>query len=144
MRVIVTGSRKMPLAHAWRVGNILWSLYEVASSLNHHTFEVIHGGCPMPDDPAAASVDAVAHLWVERAMDTELTKSPNVAESVHPADWSLGKAAGPIRNRQMAVNGADLCVAFLWEPGGTPSRGTRGMIKEAEDYGIPVWAVTLS
>ena len=51
-----------------------------------------------------------------------------------PADWNKhGKAAGPIRNKQMLDEGRpDLVVAF---PGG---RGTANMIEQAERAGVPV------
>lgn len=46
-----------------------------------------------------------------------------------PANWSLhGKAAGPIRNREMAEY-ADVLIAF-WDG---VSKGTGNMIKEAEE-----------
>ena len=51
-----------------------------------------------------------------------------------PADWDKhGRRAGPIRNRQMLVEGRpDLVVAF---PGG---RGTANMIEQAEKAGVRV------
>lgn len=51
-----------------------------------------------------------------------------------PADWdTLGNAAGPIRNRQMLVEGKpDLVVAF---EGG---RGTADMVSQAKAAGIKV------
>ena len=49
-----------------------------------------------------------------------------------PADWEVhGKAAGPIRNRQMAIYG-DHLIAF---PMGF-SKGTSNMIKEAGKLGL--------
>lgn len=55
----------------------------------------------------------------------------------HPADWSThGKAAGPIRNQQMADARADLCLAF---PGG---KGISDMVRRAERAGIPVRHIT--
>lgn len=51
----------------------------------------------------------------------------------HPAEWKAhGKAAGPIRNRQMLDMKPDLVIAF---PGG---RGTADCVGEAERRGIPV------
>jgi len=52
----------------------------------------------------------------------------------YPADWKThGKSAGPIRNRQMLVEGKpDLVVAF---PGG---RGTANMVSIAKKAGVPV------
>lgn len=51
-----------------------------------------------------------------------------------PADWHRdGKAAGPIRNRRMLLEGMpDLVVAF---PGG---RGTADMVRRARAAGIEV------
>lgn len=51
---------------------------------------------------------------------------------VYPADWSLGRKAGPLRNKQM-VDAADFAIAF---PGGGP--GTRSLIELAKQKGIPV------
>jgi len=51
-----------------------------------------------------------------------------------PADWdSYGKAAGPLRNREMAGY-ADALVAF-WDG---KSRGTKNMITEALNHGLEV------
>ncbi len=51
-----------------------------------------------------------------------------------PADWAThGRAAGPIRNRQMLVEGKpDLVIAFA---GG---RGTANMMVQAREAGVPV------
>lgn len=48
-------------------------------------------------------------------------------------DWSIGKRAGPERNKKIVAE-SDVLVAF-WD--GT-SPGTRSSIKLAEDKGIPV------
>lgn len=50
-----------------------------------------------------------------------------------PADWSIGRKAGPIRNQQMA-DFADACICF-WNG---QSRGTQNMIGLAKAKGIPV------
>jgi len=51
----------------------------------------------------------------------------------HPADWDrLGKAAGFIRNEEMAALGASLCIAF-WDG---KSRGTWDMVERAKKHGI--------
>jgi hypothetical protein len=56
---------------------------------------------------------------------------------VYPADWSKhGRAAGPIRNRQMIVEGRPNAVLCL--PGG---RGTQNMAKQAAEAGIMVYMV---
>ena len=51
----------------------------------------------------------------------------------HPADWRRhGRAAGPIRNREMLSSGIDMLIAF---PGGA---GTRDCVRAAVELGIPV------
>lgn len=77
---------------------------------------VRHGDC--------RGVDRQAHEWArQRCISVERC----------PADWiTHGRAAGPIRNRQMLDAGADLVVAF---PGG---RGTADMVKQARARGVEV------
>lgn len=58
---------------------------------------------------------------------------------IFPADWNkYGKAAGPIRNEEMAKYASEanrgILIAF---PVGE-SRGTRNMIKLAKQYGLEV------
>lgn len=71
---------------------------------------VIHG--------AAGGADGMAEGWARRH---------DVPVERFPADWCQhGKAAGPIRNRQMLAEGKpDVVIAF---PGG---RGTADMVKQA-------------
>ena len=53
---------------------------------------------------------------------------------LHPADWAKhGRAAGPIRNREMAES-ADALIAF-WDG---QSRGTKNMIDTANAKGLKV------
>jgi hypothetical protein len=80
---------------------------------------LIHGGAP--------GADSLAGLWA---------KNREIKTTVFYADWKAhGRAAGPIRNRQMAETKPDLVVAF---PGG---KGTQNMIETAKDYGIKVLEV---
>lgn len=54
-----------------------------------------------------------------------------------PADWALyGKAAGCIRNRQMAEY-ADICLLFSVK--GAENKGTRNMLREARKAGCKVY-----
>lgn len=112
MRVIVCGSRR------WRDRKAITDrLAELpADSV------IVHGN--------AAGADRIAH---QEAQKLGLLVEP------HPADWEKhGKAAGPIRNREMAQMGGDLCLAF-WDGS---SRGTAHMIGEAEARHIPVEIVS--
>jgi hypothetical protein len=73
----------------------------------------------------ARGADDFGKRWAE---------SKGIPVASFPADWGRGRAAGPIRNQQMADN-ADALVAF---PGG---RGTENMILVAVRRGlfIHVW-----
>jgi len=56
---------------------------------------------------------------------------------VFPADWSIGKRAGPIRNTQMLVEGKpDAVVYFHNNLEG--SKGTKNMVEQAEKAGVKV------
>lgn len=108
-RVIVTGGRDY---------NDIETLTTVLSGVQDNAI-LVHGACPTGADQLAST------LWLALGRDCE----------PHPADWSLGKRAGPKRNREMAQAGADYCIAF---PG---DKGTKNMIKEAERCKIPVVTV---
>jgi len=70
-------------------------------------------------------------------MAREFARWAGIPVETYPADWSLGKAAGPIRNLQMLEEGRpDLVVAF---EGGA---GTRNMVKQARRAGIEVITAT--
>ena len=73
----------------------------------------------------AAGADALGELWADRH---------NIPVQGHPPDWAAhGRAAGPIRNAQMADE-ADALVA-IWDG---QSRGTRNMIQTAQKKGLTV------
>ena len=77
---------------------------------------VIHGG--------ARGADSLASYWATINWCHEVIYRP---------DWSLGRAAGPIRNREMLEKGRpDVVVAF---PGG---RGTADMVRQARDADVEV------
>ena len=76
----------------------------------------------------ASGADALGeHYAQERGYETE----------IYPADWKTnGRAAGPIRNAQMATV-ADALIAF-WDG---KSRGTKNMIDTATKRGLQVAVV---
>jgi len=85
---------------------------------------VIHGAAP--------GVDTLAGKWARRN---------NITEEVYPAKWKeLGKAAGPIRNKQMLDEGhPQLVVAFLT----TTSKGTANMLKQSKKEGIDAYVIDI-
>lgn len=83
----------------------------------------VHGACP-------TGADAIVDRYVEHY--TKYYGFPWTVER-YPADWDThGRAAGPIRNRQMVELGADVCLAFIKNN----SRGASGTARMAEEAGI--------
>lgn len=114
IRILITGSR------AWTdVQTIIKAITEVVrehQALQDDTI-IVHGACPRGADAIAG---ALARLW-------------SVQEEQHPADWSLGRAAGFIRNKHMVDLGADVCLAFIKDN----SKGASHTVNLAQASGIP-------
>lgn len=78
----------------------------------------------------ARGVDKLGELWAE---------AYSIPVKLFPADWAKhGRAAGPIRNEQMAKY-ADALIA-VWDG---ESRGTGDMIKQATKLGLQVFVFRL-
>ena len=85
-----------------------------------HEPEIVSGGAPGADTLAVTL--ATAHKWPFK---------------IFPADWEKhGRAAGPIRNKQMAKY-ADMAIVF-WDG---KSRGAQNMIQQMRELGKPVKVV---
>ncbi len=110
-RVLITGSRD------WGDRACIESALEPYSIKNA---VLVSGACP-------SGADAIAEdVWMNWGLPVER----------HPADWSLGKQAGPKRNQQMVDLGADVCIAFRKDY----SRGTTHCANAATMAGIPtIW-----
>lgn len=129
-RLLVTGGRDLPEAEV--VWMPLWMLMH-----RKHAVMVVDGACP-------TGADLYTHEWVGlpgQPWNREHRRyEPKVEylalEEEHPADWTgKGKAAGPLRNQEMADLGADACFAFP-----TPkSRGTYDCMARAWVKGIPIY-----
>jgi hypothetical protein len=113
MRILVCGGRQY--TDAVRLVQVLDALHKKTP-----VAVVIHGD--------AYGADRLADLW---ASVNDVPVQP------YPADWDrYGNAAGPIRNRQMLVDGRpDLVVAF---PG---KHGTDHMVSIAKKAGVEVQVV---
>jgi len=112
--ILVTGGRK------FKKRSILYlALDELL--LQHKEVEIIHGG--------ATGADTLAGEWAY---------SRNMPVRIYLADWdSYGRAAGPIRNKEMLEDGKpDLVVAF---PGGF---GTNNMVEQALNAKVPVQKIS--
>lgn len=90
-------------------------------SLGVFVREIISGGCP-------TGIDRIAEQYAQER---------GISCTVICADWDkYGRAAGPIRNRQMAER-ADQLLA-IWDG---KSRGTGNMIQTMQELGKPVTIV---
>ena len=112
MRVIIAGCRDINGAKADELVRKAISDSGWSGSIT----EIVHG--------AASGIDSAAHRVCEGIWPVKPV----------PADWTThGKAAGPIRNRQMAGM-ADALIA-IWNG---KSRGTKNMIDTATKAGLAV------
>lgn len=114
MRLIIAGGRDfIPYPHHW-----MWlDMLHDASILNHN--RIVQVVCGM-----ARGADLFGKEWAE---------SYGIPVVEFPADWAKhGRAAGPIRNRQMAEV-ADAAVLF---PGGN---GTKSMHDIAKELGLTIY-----
>ena len=117
-RILVTGSRDWS---DWPT--LAKALFEAVD--DYGPLVVVSGHCP-------TGADAMAE-WVAENLLHHMEVSVVRVER-HPADWSLGRRAGPERNRKMVELGADVCLAFIKNG----SKGATHTANLAEKAGIPV------
>jgi hypothetical protein len=124
MRVLITGSREWPDDNS--VGRAIHEWIDKGGYIppvdGLEGFTLVHGACPKGAD---AHAEAFGVAWVE--------PYGGVVER-HPADWTVGRAAGVLRNQKMVDLGADVVLAFP-TPGG---RGTQDCIRRARKAGLNV------
>ena len=119
-RLLITGSRYFNDAALMYA-----AISDAVSTLRGFGFTrivLVHGGARGADTLAA-----------------QIGRSIGLEIEAHPARWDVfGRAAGPVRNREMVELGADLVLAF---PVGE-SQGTRGCMQLAQEKGCAVINVT--
>lgn len=117
MRLLVTGDRNWRDAARVKHALMEWCLKYDTDPSEH----VLISGDARGADTYADVIGQLLGFTIER----------------HPADWDThGRAAGPIRNREMLASGVDHCIAFHDDLG--VSRGTRDMVEQVERAGIPL------
>lgn len=135
MRVCVTGDRYWrDAAYVWNVLDQLLNEFLVRDADGAITglteeFVLMEGQCPF------GGADKHAAEWAISRRKIGVQHLP------FPADWKRYKrAAGPIRNRQMINEGKpDLVIAF--HDALTKSKGTKGMVAEAEKAHVETWLI---
>ena len=117
MRVIIAGSRFLCEENLVR---------EAVEASGFAITEVVSGKEPN-------GIDACGERWADEN---------GIPVKPFPADWKrYGNPAGPIRNEEMAVY-AEALIAI---PHPTkPSRGTRNMIRRAQQHGLKIYIHKIS
>lgn len=70
-------------------------------------------------------------------MAGSIAESRNMTVEKYPADWHIGRIAGPIRNRRMIEEGKP-DVVYYFHHDIRNSLGTKDMIKQSKAAKIPV------
>lgn len=126
MKLIIAGSRKIQTSACF-----LESIIE-KFRLHIYVEEIVSGG--------ASGVDEGAKNLTQSSMSSYFAIKIRGRYKEFPADWDAhGKAAGPIRNRQMAEYGDALLI--IWDGN---SRGSANMKQEIEKLGKPIYEVILN
>jgi hypothetical protein len=132
MKVIVAGSRNF---HNFEF--VQNHLDDILFPAQNHDIEIVTGRCSSgivtftTKDRHRVRVCGVDGLAERYAFENGIAFKP------FPADWDLGKKAGPIRNQEMAEY-ADRLIAF--DSGG---KGTANMIKCAKEQGLPTIIINI-
>jgi hypothetical protein len=118
MRLLITGSRTWTDAHT-----IYWTFHAWWIAMGKpHNPTLVSGACPKGADALCE------YIWERNGWEVER----------HPADWSIGRAAGFIRNKAMVDSKPDFCIAFIKDG----SKGASHTAKLAEDARIPTLRIT--
>lgn len=127
MRLIVSGSRKIT-DRIFVEKTIIEEIHKIQKS-GKIVKEIVHGDC-------WKGVDAIVSSFMKTHYD-------GIIEEVKfLADWEKnGKAAGPIRNMEMAKYG-DCLLAFLHPD--YPCKGTKNMVRCMRKLGKPLRVLTVS
>lgn len=113
MKVIIAGSRHMKFSDAWLI----------PKAVEASGFSVTEVVCGL-----ARGADELGRLWAQEH---------KIPCTKFPADWKkFGKAAGPVRNREMA-DYADALIVFIWNG----SKGSANMLRQMKAFKKPTFAV---
>jgi hypothetical protein len=125
LRVLICGDRN------WNDPGVIQAV------LNGLLWEREEGGILTVIEGEARGADRMAGEWAE----FEPEWSDNIVLLKFPAQWDKHhKAAGPIRNQQMLVEGKP-DVVYAFHDDLENSKGTADMVRRARKAGIPVYNI---
>ncbi len=128
VKIVIAGSRDCPMADGHVEAAVLASPW--SGHIHNRIAIILHGGSGCVDHAAARYADRLAN---NAPPGFYTCANPHTVE--YRADWDKhGRAAGPMRNAQMAHD-CDAVIA-IWDG---RSRGTLSMITEAAKLGKPVF-----
>lgn len=133
MRLIIAGGRNFSD----------WELFKAKTYYflaNSCSITIISGHCMKPK--GSKSKDFVVTFIADNGdevcgadgMAERYAKEYQYKLELYPANWDLGKSAGPIRNQDMVNAKADGLLAY-WDGG---SKGTKDIIQKAQDKNLKV------
>lgn len=112
MRLIIAGTRSFSSLN-----------YTVQAAINHYNLddveEVVSGG--------ATGIDQLGETWADEM---------NIPVKQFLADWSKGKMAGPMRNKEMAAYGDALLL--IWDG---ESKGSKNILAYVSDLNKPIYEI---
>lgn len=117
MKLLIAGSRD------WSDYDLVHSAIAALTDYDYTT--IVHGGCRGADLIAAAAA-----------------KKLGLSVLAYPADWSIGRKAGPLRNQRMLDENQDIRLAILFHDDIEHSRGTKDMLDRCIARGVKVRLVT--
>ena len=131
MKLIIAGSRNLEVTTGF--------IYEIIDKFQINPSEIVSGG--------ARGIDRCGenflHFWNQNFKDPSAMvssyKSQQKSLKVFEADWEThGKAAGPIRNKEMAEYGDALLL--IWDG---ESRGSANMKEQMQKLNKPIYEVVV-
>lgn len=111
----------------------------IAGSRNYSNYDVIRSAMSTFDLPENIEIVSGGCRGVDTLAE-KFAKEFGYKFTEFPADWSVGKRAGYLRNKQMAEYAAKengMLVAF-WD---MKSRGTKLMIELAKKYKLQIYVI---
>ena len=116
--ILICGSRDYSDKEAVRA-----AILQLPDAFLHNRLRVVHGD--------SRGADTLAKEVCE---DLYNTGEYDIYAIPYPANWSIGKAAGPIRNQRMLDEESDIEIVIAFGAG----KGTSDMIQRAAQKGIKI------